>query len=182
MGYTVAMKKTNAPVKQGDSMVFKFRFQPLILAVIIAGLILCAACFSLTSWQFVGFLQGDISSPYDWIKFVLLYFVSIFLGVILVSMLAYSRYIVTPKELVLQFGVIKSKYEIRKIFSARIFKKSNKLTVYFDDFKTKYMIVVVREEWYEDFVEALREKNERIEFDFVSAEEEEDWKNNQKKK
>ena len=97
-------------------------------------------------------------------------------------MLVRSQYILTEKELVLQFGFVKSRYEIKKIFSARVFKKSNKLTVYFDDFKTKYMVIVVREEWYDEFVKELGARNEKIEFDFVSVKEEEEWKNNKKKK
>lgn len=181
IGYTFSMK-TMLETEKHKPAVFKFRFQPLILCVLVVGLMLCAACVALTTWQFVGFVQGDISSVYDWLKFLLLYFVGIFLAILIVAMLIKSQYIVTDKELIVQFGIVKSKYEIKKIFSARIFKKSNKLTIYFDDFKTKYMIIVVREEWYDEFVKALGERNEKIEFDYVTAEEEDEWKNDKKKK
>lgn len=179
IGYTIPMEQIkNNP----QNKIFRFRFSPLLLAVMIVGLALCAACIGLTSWQFADFLRGDLTSVYDWLKFFLLYFVSVFLAVLILSMLVRSQYILTEKELVLQFGFVKSRYEIKKIFSARVFKKSNKLTVYFDDFKTKYMVIVVREEWYDEFVKELGARNEKIEFDFVSVEEEEEWKNNKKKK
>lgn len=173
------------PIKNNEQetkKVFRFRFSPLLLTVMIVGLALCAACIGLTSWQFADFIRGDLSSVYDWLKYFLLYFVSGFLAVLIISMLIKSQYILTEKELILQFGFVKSRYEIKKIFSAKVFKKSNKLTVYFDDFKTKYMVIVVREEWYDEFVKELGNRNERIEFDYVSAEEEEEWKNNKKKK
>ena len=181
IGYTIGMEQlTNN--EQRKRTVFRFRFSPLLLAVMIVGLALCAACIGLTSWQLADFIRTDLTSVYDWLKFFLLYFVAGFLAVLIVSMLVKSQYILTDKELILQFGFVKSKYAIKKIFSARVFKKSNKLTVYFDDFKTKYMVIVVREDWYDEFVKELGSRNERIEFDYVSAEEEEEWKNNKKKK
>lgn len=170
------------PVETTEKRVFPFRFQAYLLTAMIAGLVLCAACFAYTTWQFVNFVQGDISSVYDWLKYFLLYFVSVFLAVLLCAMLIKSQYVITDTELIVQFGIVKSKYELKKIFSARVFKKSNKLTIYFDDFKTKYMIIVVREEWYDEFVKALGERNEKISFDYVTAEEEDEWKNNKKKK
>lgn len=155
---------------------YAFRYPPLTLAVLILGLVLCVTGVALTTWQFVGFLQGDISSVYDWLKYVLLYFVSILLAVLIIAMLLRSRYIVTDTQLILQFGIIKSKYALKSIFSVKLFKGSHKLTVYFDDFKTSYMIIVVKEEWYDDFIQTLIARNERIGFDYVTAEEENEWK------
>lgn len=164
-----------------ERKVFRFRFSPLILVVLALVLVLCAACVAITTWQVIEFLNGDdISSVYSWITYLLMYFVGIFLAVLVTAMLIKSQYIVTDKEFILQFGIIKSKYELKKIYSVRIFRKSNKLTVYFDDFKTKYMVVVVKEEWYDDFIRALTEYNEKIEVDCISPEEENEWKNNKK--
>ena len=50
---------------------YAFRFSAVMLAVLIAGLVLCAACFALTTWQFTGFLTGDVSSFYEWVKYAL---------------------------------------------------------------------------------------------------------------
>lgn len=159
---------------QGET--FRFRFTGVMLALLALLLALCAAGIGLTTWQFVDFLQGDISSAYDWLKYLLLYLVCILLAVIVVAMLIKSQYVITENALITQFGIIRSRYEIRKIYSVRLLRGSNKLAVYFDDFKTKYIIIVVKETWYDGFVQALLARNERIEFDFITAEEEQDWK------
>ncbi|MGN1077925.1 MAG: hypothetical protein ACI4ST_05375 [Candidatus Gallimonas sp.] len=156
---------------EGAAKRYPFKFTPAMIAVFCLGLALCAACFALTTWQFVGFLQsGDLSSPYEWIKYILLYFVSVFLAVLILAMLIRSEYVITDKFLITRFGVIRSRYEIKKIFSVCLVSGTNKLNVYFDDFKTKYMTIVVKSAWYDDFIRTLCEKNERIEFDFASVE------------
>ena len=159
--------------KMNDKKVYKFCFSPLMLTVFISGIILCIACFALSTWQFSGFITGgDLSSVWEWIKYLLLYFVSVFLAVLLVAMLVRSQYVITDKFLITKFGIIVTKYELKKIRSLCLLNGSKKLYVYFDDFKTKFMTIVVKEEWHDDFIKTLTAKNERIEFDFISAEDE----------
>ena len=149
---------------------YPFRFSTTMIAVFIVGLVLCAACFSLATWQFSTFIKGDISSPYEWVKYFLLYFVSIFLAVLLIAMLIRSEYVITENKLVIRFGIIRSKYDIKKIRSVSLVDGGKKLNVYFDDFKTKYMAIVVKKAWYDDFIATLTSRNEHIEFDFASTE------------
>ncbi len=158
---------------------YKFRFSPLMIAVFCIGIVLCAVCFALTSWQFVEFVigvRGDISSVWEWIKYILLYFVSVFLSLLLIAMLIRSRYIITERRLITQFGIIFSKYEIKKIRSVCLVSGTKKLNVYFDDFKSRFITIVVKEEWYDDFIKTLTSINEKIEFDFTDPE------NNDRKK
>lgn len=158
---------------------YKFRFSPMMIAVFCIGIVLCAACFALTSWQFVEFVigaRGDISSVWEWIKYILLYFVSVFLSLLLIAMLIRSRYIITERRLITQFGIIFSKYEIKKIRSVCLVSGTKKLNVYFDDFKSRFITIVVKEEWYDDFIKTLTSINEKIEFDFTDPE------NNERKK
>lgn len=152
---------------------FPFRFSQTMIAVFCLLLVLCAAGITLTTWQLVTFLGGDISSPWKWMQFSLMYLVCVLLTVLVAAMLIRSQYVVTDKELIMQFGLIRSKYALNKIFSVRYFKGSGKLAVYFDDFRSNYTIIVVKESWYGDFVKALQERNEKIRFDFISPEEEE---------
>ena len=181
MLYTEDMNETSqgTPREPYPEKRYRFRFSPLILTLLCLGLVLCAASFALTTWQLIGFLQaGDLSSVYDWLKYVILYLVSVLVAVLFIAMLIRSEYVLTDSQLLIRFGVIVSKYDLKKIFSIQHFRGSNKLTVYFDDFKTKFMVIVVKAEWYDDFVKSLLERNERIAFDFITAEEE----NNLKKK
>ena len=156
---------------------FRFRFSKMMFLVLGLLLLLCAGGFGLTIWQFLDFLKGDIGSVWEWLKYCLMFLVCGLLFVLVVAMLIKSQYRITDKELILQFGLIKTRYEIKKIRSVRHFLGSGRLAVYFDDMKNQYAIIVVREKWFSEFVAALRERNEAIEFDFVTAEEE-----NEKKK
>lgn len=179
MLYTEDMNETTqgASKEPRPEKRYRFRFSPLILTLLCLGLVLCAASLALTTWQFLGFLEtGDLSSAYDWMKYFILYFVSVLVAVLFTAMLIRSEYVLTDSQLLIRFGIIVSKYDLKKIFSIQHFHGSNKLTVYFDDFKTKFMVIVVKSEWYDDFVKSLLERNERIEFDFVTAEEENDLK------
>ncbi len=160
------------PVKR-----YPFRFSTLTLLLILLGLLLSAAGFALTTWQFTGFLSdGDMTSVYEWLKYALLYLVSVLFAVLLTAMLIRSQYILNDRELVMQFGLIRSRYALKTIYSVHLFKGANKLAVYFDDFHTKYMVIVVKESWYDDFVKSLLERNEKIGFSFSTAEEENDAK------
>lgn len=156
---------------------FRFQFSKLLLLVLGLLLLLCAGGFGLTLWQFLEFLKGDIGSVWEWLKYSLMFLVCGLLFVLVIAMLIKSQYRITDKELILQFGFIKTRYEIKKIRSVRHFLGSGRLAVYFNDMKDQYAIIVVREKWFSEFVAALRERNEAIEFDFVTAEEE-----NEKKK
>ncbi len=148
---------------------FKYRFSATFIAVFCVGLLLSAAGFGINTWQFTGFIQsGDLSSVYEWLKYILLYFASGFLAVLIISMLIRSEYVVTDKELVTKFGFILSRYEIRKINSVCL--TGNKLTVYFDDFKTKYIVVAVRDVWYDEFMKALLARNDKIECSITDEE------------
>lgn len=161
----------NEPLQNGNGPAyFQFKFTPPMLALFLVGLALCAAGFSLNTWQFVIFLQGDLSSPYDWLKFILLYFASVFLAVIIIGMLVKSQYVITDKELIVQFGIIRTRYSLNKIRSVCHIRSMGKLAVYFDDYKTKYVLIAVKEVWYNDFIKALTDRNNRIEITFDDEE------------
>ncbi len=155
---------------------FPFKFSPLTLSVLILLLVLCAGGTALTIWQFSDFLKGDISSVWEWLKYILMFLVCGLLFILVIAMLIKSQYMITDEELILQFGFIKTRYALKKIRSVRRFMGSGKLAVYFDDMKNQYSVIVVKERWFEAFVKALREKNENIAFDFTTAEEEAEWK------
>ena len=170
--YEINEEKNPLPAKR-----YKFRFSALIVAVFIIGLVLCATGFSLTTWQFVDFVRGgDLGSALEWIKYALLYIVSIAIAVIIAAMLIRSEYILTEKKLTLSLGVIRTSSPLDKIYSVHLFKGANKLAVYFDGEKTRYMVIVIKDSLYDDFVRELLLRNERIGFSFSTAEEENEFK------
>lgn len=152
-------------------------FPPLTLAILILALALCAAGFSLTTWQFVDFLRtGNLASALDWIKFFLLYAVSVFIPVIVTAMLVRSEYLLNDTQLVLTFGFIRMRYPLDTIRSAHLFKGANKLALYFNDEKTHYTVIVISPKCYDEFVRAIILRNDRISFTFSTPEEEEEFK------
>ena len=168
MGYTGTMKKTDPR--------YPFKFTPLMLVLFLLGLALCVAGFGLTLWRFLNFLKEDLSNIYGWMQYVILFFVSVFLAALIISMLISSQYVITDRYLILQFGFIKQKYALKQIDSIHLFKGLNKLAVYFDDFKTKYTIIVVKDVWYDEFIRCLLEHEPKIAFSFSTPEEEEEIK------
>lgn len=108
---------------QTENKHYPFQFTNQMIFIFAVALLLCAACFGVSTWRFVGFLQsGDLASFYSWLQYIILYLVSILLAVLITAMLIRSRYTVTEKQIILQFGLIKSKYEIKSIYSIHLFR------------------------------------------------------------
>lgn len=158
-------------MKRNDA-VFPFRFTPLMIAAFALLLLLCAGSFSLTTWQFTEFLQGDLTSVWEWLKYFLLYLVSILLAVLSLAMLIRSRYILTKTEFIMQFGLIKTRYPIARVVTVQLVTDKQKLVVFFDEFRSDSATVVIDPALHNDFLRALTERNESVSFDFTSAEEE----------
>ncbi len=165
-------------ISQGEVAVkrYPFKFSTIMIVLFIAGLLLSVAGFGITLWRFLDFLKDDISSVYAWIQYILLFFVSLFLSALIIAMLIRSQYVITGTHLILQFGFIKQKHAIETIFSVHLFKGLNKLAVYFDDFKTNYIVIVVKDVWYDDFIKTIMERKPGIAFTFSTPEEESEIK------
>ncbi len=164
---TVREKTGNA---DGAVKRYPFRFSPLICFLLVLGVALCLVSFGLTTWYFTDFLKGNLSSPYEWLKYILLYGVSCAGAVLFLAMLIRSEYVLTAEKLRIRFGLIVSSYSLKSIRTVKHLRGSDKLAVYFE--RDKYMVIVVKPAWYEDFVKSLLERNPKIAFDFVTAEEE----------
>ncbi len=167
------MKKSSS----GSNACFPYRLTPLFIALCVLGFVLCAASIAFSTWQFVDFLRnGVLTSPYDWLKFILWYGASIGLTVFVAGMLIRSRYTLTDDELIMQLGLIKQRFQLKKIYSVHLFRGAKKLAVYFDDFHTDYIAIAIAEEQFDDFVRELTARNPRIGFTFSTAEEEAEFK------
>lgn len=165
-------------INQGDIAVkrYPFKFSTLMIVMFVVGLLLCIAGFGLTLWRFLRFLKDDQTSVYGWLQYIILFFVCLFLAALIIAMLIRSQYVITGTHLILQFGFVRQKFQISTIYSVHLFKGLGKLAVYFDDFKTKYIIIVIKECYYDDFVQTLIERKPSVGFSFSTAEEEEEIK------
>lgn len=155
---------------------YPFRFSVPMYLLFGAGLLLAAVGFGVTLWRFIHFLRENPSSIYGWIQYIILFFSGTFLTVIIVAMLIRSQYVITDAALIQQFGIIRSKYPLKSIRSVHLFKGLNKLVVYFDDYGNKYVVIVIQDSRYDEFVKELTERRPEIGFSFSTPEEEEEFK------
>lgn len=148
---------------------FKYKFSKLTFWLIIAGLLLCVAAFALNLYQCIRYGIASAADPvYPIIQYTTMFVVTVALFSILLSVLIFSAYTVDDKYFKTRFGFIVSKYEVKKIERVTLDRKSNKLAVTFED--DNYIVIVVKEEWYEDFVQALLKVNPKIEYEIKSLE------------
>lgn len=156
---------------------YRFKFSPLLIAVTVLVFALCAFSIGYTSLHFAEFIRGgDFSNFYEWLKYLIPYLVSALFLLLAVAILIRSQYVVTDDALIMQFGFIKQRFEIGKIVSVHQFKGAGKLAVYFDDRKTDYILIVIKDALFNDFVRDLCSRDERIQFTFSTADEEEEAK------
>ena len=149
--------------------VFKFRYSKLILAAIYAGIALAIAAFGVTLYNVIkgDFLQSN-NIIYPILSNGIMFIISVMMFVILVSLLVSSYYSIDNKILKTSFGIIKSKFKIDNIESVVLDRKTNKLTVHFAD--KAFIVIVVKPEWYEDFISELIKNNPKIEYNINSKE------------
>jgi hypothetical protein len=108
---------------------------------------------------------------YDYISIILMMFVTILLTVIIISVMISSKYTLTKEKLTSSFGIVKSEIPVKDMNQIVLFKKTEKLVIYFG--KDKYSVIVVKKEWYDDFIMDMRQLNPDIIYDIKNDLEEE---------
>ena len=148
--------------------IFKYKFTRLIYILIAVILALSVAGFAITLWQVIDFGLDTANPTFTVIRYILMFIVTVALFVILISLLISSYYAVDEKSksIITSFGFIKSRYDIENIDAVTLERKTNKLTVVFKD--EKFIVIVVKEDWYEEFVQATLDITPRIEYSINS--------------
>ncbi|MDE5766644.1 MAG: hypothetical protein K2I17_05715 [Clostridia bacterium] len=148
---------------------FKYKFTPLMKALMILGMVLCAGGFGLNLFYCIRNGISHAADPvYPILQYVLMFVVTVVLFVLLLSILLFSSYSVEGKFFKTKFGLIVSKYDVEKIKEVVLDRKTNKLTVHFES--GEFIVVVVKQEWYESFIDAVLEANPKIEYTVNSLE------------
>lgn len=155
MVYNLSMKK------------FKYKFSRLTTALIYVGLALSAAGFAVNLYYCIANGIKQAADPvYPVLQYAIMFFVTVALFALLISVLLSSCYIIDGKYFKTKFGFIVSKYDVQTIDSIVDDKKTGKLTVTFEN--GQYIVIVVKQEWYNDFIEALLAVNRGIEYSIIS--------------
>ena len=147
--------------------VFKFKFAKWIIALIYVAIALCVIGFGVNIFFICtkGF-NGAQDVVYPIVQYASMFFVTTLLCVILTSLLISSKYTIDDNYFITHFGIIKSKFLIADVEKIELDRQKNKLSVYFKS--GEYVVVVVNEEWYNNFIETLLEKNKKIEYSVIS--------------
>lgn len=161
---------------------FKYKFTNLTLVLICLGIALSVVGISLNTYNIFSecvWLYSKETAVISIIRYALVYFVSLALAVILISLLVSSYYSVDDKHFKTSFGIIKSSYDVKTVKLINLDRATGKLSVYFEE--NKYIVIVVKKEWHDEFIDALLKANPEIEFSIESKENDIDNNNNNKK-
>lgn len=151
--------------------IFQYKFSRATIAAICAGLAASAAGFGVTLYQVIRYgIEASMNPAYTVIQYVLMFAVSVALAVILISLLVSSYYAIDgeKKRMITCFGLVKSKYDVGLMDTVVLDRNTDKLSVTFED--STFIVIVVKEEWYEDFVDELLKVNPSIEFSIKTEE------------
>lgn len=160
--------------------IFKFRFTRVNYGLIFAGLALAVAAFGVNTYFVISEgISSAANVTYPIIQYSVTYLISVLLFVVLIGLLVSSYYSVDEKYLKTCFGIIRSKYDVKAIETITLDRATNKLSVSFEN--NTFIVIVVREEWYEDFVEAILKANPAIEYAIRSKESDRDDDEKKKK-
>ena len=159
---------------------FKYKFTTTTLVFIYLGLALSVAGIGLNTFNiFNERVWLYVNNTLPVIRYILVYFVAVALAVILISLLISSYYSIDEKKFKTSFGLIKSSYDVKSIKLIHLDRLTDKLSVFFGE--DKYIVVVVKKEWHDEFIDTLLKFNPEIEFSIESKINDIDNDNNNKK-
>lgn len=149
--------------------IYKYKFTRLLKALMVLGMVLCALGFGVNLYYCIVNGARHAANPiYPIMQYVLMFFVTVVLFVLLFSIMLRSAYVIDGKVFKTRFGLITSKYDIEKIENITLDRKTDKLTVAFTS--GEYIVIVVKQQWYEEFVTELLLANPKIKYDIISLE------------
>ena len=112
------------------------------------------------------FSSPDTASPYNYITLVVIYLVSGAYLALTISMLLSSSYTVDDKYFTLNWGILKSRLEIKSMTRVILDDTRHTLTVFYND--DNYFVVRSATIPFPELVQSLREVNDKIVFDFAT--------------
>ncbi len=140
---------------------FRFKYAPSVWILLSIVLLLSVAGLSWNVFNLVEFLS--LSNTFKLISSAIVTLICFFLTAFVLSVIFYGNYVIKGEYLYTFFGFFKSKYKINDIVCVSLFKKSNKLVVYFAE--QTYTVIVIDPNLYDEFVISLRNVNQKIIYD-----------------
>lgn len=141
---------------------FRYKHTALIWALLS---VVLALSIGAIIWNTISLVK-DTGLSTNTLSYALIIVSGALLSAFTLSVMLNSKYVIKDGVLVLKFGVIPTKLKIDEIVQFTHFKKSDKLVAYFSD--AKFTVIVIKNEQYDNFVNAVREINPKIIYDSTS--------------
>lgn len=140
---------------------FRFKYAPAVWILLVLVLLLSVGGLLWNIYNLIEFYS--LNHVFKLVSYALIVIVCLFLTVFVLSVIFYGNYLIKSDTLYTCFGFFRSKSNIYDIVCLSLFKKSNKLVVYFKD--QTYTVIVIDESLYDEFVLSLRKINPQIIYD-----------------
>lgn len=151
MCYNIDMKK------------YRYKFPAYAVVIILIGFLVAIACSVWNVLRFVGNIRKNNElTVYNYLSFILAILLSLAYIVLAAAALINSNYVITEKTVVLRWGLIKNVIDLREIKEIKLDGVKHRLELVYED--DSYFLIATDEEWYEAFVDELREKFPKIPF------------------
>lgn len=151
--------KNQIPSK--ETKFFKIKHTKKTIILSIAVLVLCIFGIGLTLYRCFHF---GIHGFTDVLKYPFLIAIELLCIFLVITVLAKSQYLIDEKLLTVQYGVIKTKIEIKSITSILLDTDTKKMTLYMGE---EYFVLSLPEADNHEFVQAIRKNNSDIEYSFT---------------
>ncbi len=145
---------------------FKYRYTTSVKILLFAVLITASVGIVWNAYNVYSFFSRQ--ETLNGAIFCLVFLLNLLLLIIDVSMLTCGKYVVRGRTIRCCFGIIISKYSVDDAMQFVLFKKTDKLVLYFKD--ATYTVIVISPEEYDAFISAVREINPSILYDNAAEE------------
>lgn len=159
--YNSAMK--NQPQKK-EVLRFPFRFSKTLKILSIAALFLCVLGVVVSVFRIVKY---GVNGFNDFIRYPFLILICVFAIILVVSLLIKSEYVVSEKYLHSNFGLIKSKTELKNVTSVVVDLQEEKVTVYTGE---AFFVMLLKKEQAQAFSKAVLDAKPGLELSFSLTE------------
>lgn len=140
---------------------YSYKFTTLQIVLFCLGILAAVVCITLNVIRLLEISVAETSGTYDYISAILAIVVGVVGIVVLIPMLACSKYIITNDKLITRWGIITSEIKISDITRVTIYRASQKLVVSYDA-KYSSSVINIDKDLFENFCDELKAKNDKI--------------------
>ena len=149
---------------------YKFKFNNLTLILMLVGILVAIGCIIVNTLRLINKINGEYAlTIYEYLSFPLIFLLAVGFIVIVVFAFFNSYYKIDNDKVILKFGIIKNVIDLKDVTEIKLLTKKNKLELIFKD--ESYFVIATNPDWFESFVDEIKQKQPKIAFVQISEEE-----------